>query len=437
MLDGCSEGCGWTAAIIAVLSWGTFGVPLKVNTKVEVNFFVMQSYKTIVCFVTSFLVVLLGTPIQWSPWGIVSGLFWVPGAACGIYGIRNAGVAVAVGTWSAIQVSTSFIFGIVIFKESVKDLTQTIVAFGILMVGLVGMSIYSEQSQGAKVGDASGEYEPVASLETEISFALPRRSPLQRKGSANSLPGPVEATRVDPLGAVKEVSIPPVSALPLSTILPMEVEDGKTDLSAPLMDEKVMTKDIVVFFGGRLILTRRQVGILGAIVNGAWGGLNLIPLHYASRNPDFRGAGYVISYASGSMIVCIMIWAGLFAYHYVQCDYKWREALNLLPAWHVQELGLPGILAGIFYSIGNFCSILAVTYLGQGVGFSFCQGQLFVSGLWGVFYFGEIKGHDVIAKWFTSAGITIIGIIWLSYQHDGTPLHRYLQSLLLDDTSPW
>lgn len=89
MLEGCSEGCGWTAAIIAVLSWGTFGVPLKVNTNVEVNFFVMQSYKTMVCFVTSWLVILLGEPVRFTPWGIVSGLFWVPGAACGIYGEKQ------------------------------------------------------------------------------------------------------------------------------------------------------------------------------------------------------------------------------------------------------------------------------------------------------------------------------------------------------------
>jgi hypothetical protein len=72
----------------------------------EVNFFVMQSYKTIVCFVTAWPVVFfLGETIQFAPWGIVSGLFWVP---------RNAGLAVAgVGTWSSIIVVSSFIFGIV------------------------------------------------------------------------------------------------------------------------------------------------------------------------------------------------------------------------------------------------------------------------------------------------------------------------------------
>ena len=109
LLSGCTEACGWFAALVAVFSWGSFGVPIKSNVNVDVNFFVMQSYKTIVCFVTSWLVVFLGEPVRFTPWGIVSGLFWVPGAACGIYAIRNAGIAVAVGTWSSIQVSNSIV----------------------------------------------------------------------------------------------------------------------------------------------------------------------------------------------------------------------------------------------------------------------------------------------------------------------------------------
>jgi hypothetical protein len=95
MLSHCSDNCGWAAAVLCVLSFGSFGVPVKTSVKVEVDPFILQSYKTIVCFLTSFLVVLIGEEIRWSNWGIASGLFWVPGACCGIYGIRNAGMAIA------------------------------------------------------------------------------------------------------------------------------------------------------------------------------------------------------------------------------------------------------------------------------------------------------------------------------------------------------
>ena len=52
-------------------------------------------------------------------------MFWVPGATAGIYGIRNAGLAVSTGTWSAIIVMSSFCWGIIIFEEKVKSVTGT------------------------------------------------------------------------------------------------------------------------------------------------------------------------------------------------------------------------------------------------------------------------------------------------------------------------
>ena len=123
------------------------------------------------------------------------------------------------------------------------------------------------------------------------------------------------------------------------------------------------------------------------------------------------------------MLVCIGIWIGMFFYNCASLRWNWTEAWEQLPAWNVRELGIPGCAAGLLYSIGNFCSILAVAYLGQGVGFSFCQAQLLISGLWGVFYFEEIQGRDSITKWFISASITITGIVLLSYQHEGSVVH--------------
>ncbi|CAJ1947661.1 unnamed protein product [Cylindrotheca closterium] len=416
MLEGCSEGCGIAAALIAVFTWGTFGVPLKCNVNVEVNFFVMQSYKTLVCFCTSWLVIFLGEPIRWTPWGIVSGLFWVPGASCGIYAIRNAGVAVAVGTWSSIQVITSCIFGILIFQESVKDTSQTIMAIMTLMVGLVGMSRYSDSSVVAaatKEETTVPEYAPVLSTDSEEGVGVPSYSPAPRKIKRTISDGITEQRKVIPFE--------------------LELQD---DISQPLIDTSMDhqyadnyddAKDgkekMVRIFNGRIVLTQRQMGLLAAIVNGAWGGLNLIPLHYAQRDSGMSGASYLISYATGSLIVCVSIWIGMFLYHFMNNQQNVQEALDQLPAFHVRELGIPGVMAGLLYSIGNFCSILAVAYLGQGVGFSFCQGQLLVSGLWGVFYFGEIQGRETIIKWFGSAVVTVTGIIWLSAMHENAPAH--------------
>jgi hypothetical protein len=155
--------------------------------------------------------------------------------------------------------------------------------------------------------------------------------------------------------------------------------------------KKSINKDRLVFFGGRISLTRRELGVLGAVVNGAWGGMNLIPLHFALRDDGLTGAGYLISYATGALLVNTGMWLLLYLYYAYQKKGQWEEALEALPKFHLKELWKPGLMAGLLYSLGNFSAILAVTYLGHGTGFSFCQMQLFVSGLWGVFYFREVS----------------------------------------------
>ena len=168
LFRGCTETCGWVAAVVAVLAFGSFGVPLKATKTqagVEVHPLVMQSYKTATCFATCWLVLLAGEELRWSHWGIASGLFWVPGSTCGIFSIRNAGLAVAVGTWSSICVLTSFIFGILIFQEGVKNIGYTACAFALLMVGLIGMAQYSAvSSAAATTSSSSSGKQPSASV---------------------------------------------------------------------------------------------------------------------------------------------------------------------------------------------------------------------------------------------------------------------------------
>jgi hypothetical protein len=102
MGDTC-EACGWAAAILAMLAFGSFGVPIKsdASRSVDIDPLVFQSYKTFMCFVTSWLVLLFGQDFSYTPWGIVSGFFWVPGGVAMIYAIKNAGLAVAMGIGSS------------------------------------------------------------------------------------------------------------------------------------------------------------------------------------------------------------------------------------------------------------------------------------------------------------------------------------------------
>ena len=81
-MESTCEICGWMAAICSALAFGTFAVPIKSNVARSVNIdpLVFQSYKTIMCFTTAWLILLVPNhhTFVFTPWGIVSGLFWVP-----------------------------------------------------------------------------------------------------------------------------------------------------------------------------------------------------------------------------------------------------------------------------------------------------------------------------------------------------------------------
>ena len=42
------------------------------------------------------------------------------------------------------------------------------------------------------------------------------------------------------------------------------------------------------------------------------------------------------------------------------------------------------------------------------------------SGLWGIFWYKEVRGSSTIAGWFASAAVTVLGILWLSHERIGS-----------------
>ena len=149
------ESCGWIAAFCAALAFGSFGVPIKSNAakQVDVDPLVFQTYKTVMCFLTTGLFLGVWSLVRndrshselltFSPWGIVSGLFWVPGGVATVYAVKSAGLALGVGIGSSFIVLVSFVWGIFIFHEPVHSQFGACAAILCMMTGLFGMSYYS------------------------------------------------------------------------------------------------------------------------------------------------------------------------------------------------------------------------------------------------------------------------------------------------------
>jgi len=371
--DGfCDESCGWIAAAIAALAYGTFGVPIRATKSIDVHPLVMQSYKTFVIFTLGWSVVLLGVEVKFTSWGLLSGLLWVLGGTGGIYGIRKAGLAIAVGTWASIMILVNFLFGIIIFKEPVHDLGGTLSSFALLALGLVGMSRYSAPPPSTDVNDQT-QKEEEAELEAQPMTAGRKSYSKRRKITSPDDPNAPNAT----------------------------------------------------IFG--ITLTKRQCGIAGAVLNGVFTGCSLVPLHYA-KEEGFGGERYIISIGCGAMISNILIWIIFWLVRSIQVGSIFAAA-QTMPESHFSAIWKPGILAGVFLAIAMFGSIISVTYLGQGVGNSLVQAKILVSGLWGILWFQEISGVERVSKWFLSAFVTIGAIVWLSMERlrstDGADASHY------------
>jgi glucose uptake protein GlcU len=386
---------GYIAAIVSCLSFGSFAVPIKGRIANEVNIdpLVMQTYKTALCFLTCWLVLLLpNVHFSFTYWGLLSGVAWIPGGTAGIYAVRNAGLAVSQGTWSALKVAVAFVWGIGVFHECVRSKTAATAAIIMLMMGLWGMSFFSSlrprrtRSDNRQEDDDDEEYSEMEQPllpegDEDDTESTNRRVIIQRSGD-----GPITDDDEEDSPRI------PVEDDELSDLT---FDDGMANLRCCKM-------------------RRRTLGLICACIDGIWGGSILVPMHFAG--PKTEGLGYVISFAIGASAVLIGMWILRIASSAVTLR-SLQEAVRKLPPLHLRKFWLQGCSAGLLWSIGNVCSILSVEHLGEGVGYSIVQAQMLVAGLWGVLWYREVQGWQAVAGWFLCALTTLCGILLLSHEH--------------------
>jgi Transmembrane family, TMEM144 of transporters len=388
--EHCSDHCGWIAAIVAALSYGTFGVPIKETVSVDVHPLVLQSYKTCTMFVFSWFIVYMGEAIRFTPWGLLSGLLWVCGGTGGIYGIRNAGMSVATGTWSSCMVIINFLVGILLFQEPVASVAGTFGAFVFLGIGLVGMSVYSAPNV-QQTAEAMGPPDtPLMSSKNEedtmTSHDYLKDQETQTKSSVTlELTSSNQFTSQFGLARTRSneglnVAVADTSGLAYN---PLRDQNDPANNSKSDHDKKNRNMLLRVVSSIGIGLTKRQLGIGGAVINGILTGSSLVPIHYAKQQ-GFGGAAYMLSFATGALLANVVIFTIWFMVNlmFSQRDSNgmvdFTQAYKAMPPWHFRQLWAPGFAAGTLLSIAMFGSILSVTYLGQGVGNSIIQCKILI-----------------------------------------------------------
>jgi len=388
VLDECGEAfCGWVAALVGAACYGSFGVPVK-RIRVDVHPLVLQSFKTLTFALTGWLVVpLFGVQPAWTWWGLLSGMLWVVGGTGGIYAIRAAGIAVAVGTWASVMVMVNFCWGILVFREPVSSVPSTLGAFLCLATGIVGMSMYSTSATATAAhhdhprrpkkekvlpspsptnnDDTSIDNDTDIGTVLEESLSLSDRemvplveSEVRRRGDlAAAVGGGDDDDRSETLTTA--TTITEMSTAAAGAMDAKGNDRAKDALHSPLPARKIPG------------LSLRASGIAAAVFNGLVAGSSLIPIHYAKRH-GFGGANYIISFSSGSLVANLFVWLVVFL-HYCRVERQQQQlhhhsvtgkpagtnrcttaaisvvlanACERMPPWHLRKIFVPGIIAG-------------------------------------------------------------------------------------------
>merc|ERR1711862_215447 len=161
-------------------------------------------------------------------------------------------------------------------------------------------------------------------------------------------------------------------------------------------------------------LSKRRLGMASASINGLAAGTMSVPIHFLQ--PNIRGMPYSISFSTGALIVNFSLWITRYLYN-VYLLRSFKAAYHALPSFHYKEMWKSGFTSGFLWGIGNISSIVAVTWLGQGIGYSIIQSSMIISGLWGIFWYKEVTDLSAKWKWFGSAIATVSAIIELGFQH--------------------
>jgi len=143
MLFDLSESAwGYITVLIAMLFFGSFSIPLKLERtqRARPDPMVYQIYMNIAIFFSSFLVMSYND-ILLTPWGILSAALWVFSSILATFAVTNAGLAVSQGTWAGCTIIVSFFWGAVIFQQPLSNLLLSLLALLMLMLAIAGISI--------------------------------------------------------------------------------------------------------------------------------------------------------------------------------------------------------------------------------------------------------------------------------------------------------
>ena len=142
---------GFLAALGTALAWGTYMVPFKKSK--SSNFTQFQALMAVGIGFSGLLIsVVLGYPLSFNVYGLLSGVLWAIANAVALVAIANLGLSKAVPIIASLIVTLSFLWGL-IFQEIVAGVMVGFLGIGLIILGVIVISaIGKTESLSVKKG---------------------------------------------------------------------------------------------------------------------------------------------------------------------------------------------------------------------------------------------------------------------------------------------
>lgn len=360
-----STSAGFIIALLAAFFNGSFLVAFKQKSVQAVNLhnFVFVFYFCSGVLLSALLLIAAfplnptavpgsGTQLVFVPFGFLGGLILVTSITFNFISVSHIGMALAQGIFSGVGIIVSFLWGVIVFAESLNEPGEAIGGVILLVAGIF----------------------IVANCHQLEAFVTSKFTP-QSSGDVNL------RASINPLGVDNESPSLNNSEVEMNAGGQINVDSSETS-------------------SGGKFKKNFTVGVVCAVLTGLAGGTILVPLHFVK--PLESGFVFIPSFGVGTLVgsICLLLIT------YVVNGFR-------LPPFHVKETAFYGILSGVIWNLNNILAVIAIPILGFALAFPLVQLAILVAGTWGIFLFGEIKGRTIF--YFYGAGIlVIVGAILLS-----------------------
>eukprot|EP01028_Stygiella_incarcerata_P002441 TRINITY_DN1454_c0_g1_i1.p1 TRINITY_DN1454_c0_g1~~TRINITY_DN1454_c0_g1_i1.p1 ORF type:complete len:349 (-),score=80.30 TRINITY_DN1454_c0_g1_i1:78-1124(-) len=146
---------GFVAVFLAILFFGSYAVPLKFKRVrvLHIDPMVTQLYMGFMIFFTSWLVALY-EEFEFTFYGILGAILWVPANVFAIFAIRLIGLSVAQGLWCGFTIAVSFFWGAVVFQDHLTNVYLALLGLAFLIGGcLILTQIRTNEPPEDEIGE--------------------------------------------------------------------------------------------------------------------------------------------------------------------------------------------------------------------------------------------------------------------------------------------